>query len=675
MERTGTNVAYIYELNNGGGSGGGQPPPSSSGGPPPSVLGQNCVSGAGSGIGAQGMAAAPLVPPQPPLHHHLPSGDNYCLRWNDYEKKYAETFRLLRDDEYFTDVTLATEGHSVKAHRVILSACSNYFHAILKTMSPWQHPVLLLQDVRSSDLNSLMDFIYFGQASVSQDSLQSFLRVAEKLKIKGLCESLAPPPPLPPPLTATSSSPHSNSSISHGSLPAMPPSRKELSQQAPILHTSSTGPVPVSNFEGLLSRSPYIPEPSVVPLSCQSVVSGGGNGSVVSSGSRGVNVSSAPPPPPVAHQSPRQSSRAQAGQVPTRQVTETLVHYAASTPKRPKYAAISPQSILRSQLQIKDQPEHVEVKSEPMAILPTQEEVPSSGVNVTEFISTHENDLALQSLGQSIGPQFMFSPDPSEGGNNSGAGASGSGGAGQPGVGGGGSAAVVAAAAAANGPPPPAATLVAIDDKSAAASVAAATMVTALSATPPVNLHTHMHHHSGSSNSTRHDDQPQDLTPGPQDSPAMTHTPPAQQQQSNSSSTTTPATPSNNSPSTPTPPKKDRNSRKTCAYCHKDFHEMSLKRHIKDVHFRSQNTYVICPQCCKQYASQNSLYSHLNRVHGVKKEMMPAELQLHMGPPSGGASGGNGSNASSSGQGSSTPTGNNHHDGIMDLAHHSDNSN
>jgi uncharacterized C2H2 Zn-finger protein len=60
-----------------------------------------------------------------------------------------------------------------------------------------------------------------------------------------------------------------------------------------------------------------------------------------------------------------------------------------------------------------------------------------------------------------------------------------------------------------------------------------------------------------------------------------------------------------------------------------DFHEMSLKRHIKDMHFRSQNTYVICPQCGKQYASQNSLYSHLNRVHGYKKDMM-AELQLQV---------------------------------------------
>ncbi|QQP39400.1 Hypothetical protein FKW44_020271, partial [Caligus rogercresseyi] len=77
------------------------------------------------------------------------------------------------------------------------------------------------------------------------------------------------------------------------------------------------------------------------------------------------------------------------------------------------------------------------------------------------------------------------------------------------------------------------------------------------------------------------------------------------------------------------PPKKERNSRKTCGYCHKDFHEMSLKRHIKDVHFKNENTYVICPQCCKQYASQNSLYSHLNRVHGVKKESMEG-LQVMM---------------------------------------------
>ena len=112
--------------------------------------------------------------------------ENFCLRWNDYEKKYAETFRTLREDEHFAgterakekwyshlillDVTLACEGHAVKAHRIILCACSGYFGHILRTINPAQHPVLLLSDVRPNDLTALMDFIYFGQVAI--DALQ-----------------------------------------------------------------------------------------------------------------------------------------------------------------------------------------------------------------------------------------------------------------------------------------------------------------------------------------------------------------------------------------------------------------------------------------------------------------------------------------------------------------------
>ena len=77
-----------------------------------------------------------------------PSRISTCgVRWNDYEKKYAETFRTLREDDHFADVTLACEGHAVKAHRIILCACSGYFSHILRTIHPTQHPVLLLSDV------------------------------------------------------------------------------------------------------------------------------------------------------------------------------------------------------------------------------------------------------------------------------------------------------------------------------------------------------------------------------------------------------------------------------------------------------------------------------------------------------------------------------------------------
>ena len=81
--------------------------------------------------------------------------------WNKVVKK-----KILRDDVHFADVTLACEGHSVKAHRIILCACSSYFQNILKSINPAQHPVLLLPDVRMNDLTALMDFIYFGEVII-----------------------------------------------------------------------------------------------------------------------------------------------------------------------------------------------------------------------------------------------------------------------------------------------------------------------------------------------------------------------------------------------------------------------------------------------------------------------------------------------------------------------------
>ncbi|GLG94122.1 Longitudinals lacking protein, isoforms H/M/V, partial [Gryllus bimaculatus] len=35
-------------------------------------------------------------------------------------------------DNYFVDCTIAAEKQSLKAHRLILSACSPYFHALLQ---------------------------------------------------------------------------------------------------------------------------------------------------------------------------------------------------------------------------------------------------------------------------------------------------------------------------------------------------------------------------------------------------------------------------------------------------------------------------------------------------------------------------------------------------------------
>ncbi|XP_076275986.1 broad-complex core protein isoform X7 [Rhynchophorus ferrugineus] len=112
---------------------------------------------------------------------------HFCLRWNNYQSSITSAFENLRDDEDFVDVTLACDGKSLKAHRVVLSACSPYFRELLKS-TPCKHPVIVLQDVAWTDLHALVEFIYHGEVNVHQRSLSSFLKTAEVLRVSGLTQ-------------------------------------------------------------------------------------------------------------------------------------------------------------------------------------------------------------------------------------------------------------------------------------------------------------------------------------------------------------------------------------------------------------------------------------------------------------------------------------------------------
>ena len=60
--------------------------------------------------------------------------ENFCLRWNDFEANLSSAFRELRDDADFFDVTLATDEDEVKAHKVVLSACSPHLKQVIHFM-------------------------------------------------------------------------------------------------------------------------------------------------------------------------------------------------------------------------------------------------------------------------------------------------------------------------------------------------------------------------------------------------------------------------------------------------------------------------------------------------------------------------------------------------------------
>jgi uncharacterized C2H2 Zn-finger protein len=528
---------------------------------------------------------------------------NYCLRWNDYEKKYAETFRTLREDIHFADVTLAVDGHSMKAHRIILCACSSYFQNILRSINPLQHPVLLLSDVQINDLTALMDFIYFGQVNITQDSLNSFLKVAEKLKIKGLCERGTLIPEGPP----------FHNTIT---IPLQKEKKADLNSPNSILPHGA-------NFETLLPRSPYMTsEHNTANVAVQ-------GGQVLPSIRHNNNMNNSGGAPP-AHQSPKNSHnglniggpRGTTRPAPPPSEPQYML---ISSPKKTRYSTTSMgltpttsnPSILRNQLISKDLngSNGVEVKSEPllMSTSHNQEDVPSSvaSVSVTEFITTPEGDL-LPPLHQGLPAGFISTFDPSGG---------------DPGA--------IA--------PAPATHVTIQPEKDTITSVSGSGFSTTRVVSLSVANNAGNQIYATQTQGQLDDHEPKDLTPM-HDVEDHVGTPGMSAMNTSTSSSG----------------KKDRNARKNCPHCNKDFHEMSLKRHINDIHLRNQDTYVICPQCCKQYSSQNSLYSHLNRVHGVKKD----ELQLL-------------ANSVNTDGGLLVRQGPSHNDSnhVMDLAQHSDQSN
>ncbi|XP_063601554.1 protein tramtrack, alpha isoform-like [Penaeus indicus] len=118
-------------------------------------------------------------------------GQQFCLRWNNYQSTLQHVFHKLWISGTFVDVSLVVEGHRLDCHKVVLSACSSYFENILRDHSSHPHPLILLHDLPYSAVEALVTFMYRGEVNVSQEQLAALLRVAETLKVKGLADSAA----------------------------------------------------------------------------------------------------------------------------------------------------------------------------------------------------------------------------------------------------------------------------------------------------------------------------------------------------------------------------------------------------------------------------------------------------------------------------------------------------
>ena len=114
------------------------------------------------------------------------NSEKFSLKWNDFQQTVSNSFKLLRLEETFFDVTLVSDDERiVKGHKVVLSACSDIFKLILKNSTP-SNSFIYLPGISSQNLEFIMDYIYQGEVNIYQEQLDEFLEVAQKLKIAGL---------------------------------------------------------------------------------------------------------------------------------------------------------------------------------------------------------------------------------------------------------------------------------------------------------------------------------------------------------------------------------------------------------------------------------------------------------------------------------------------------------
>ena len=113
--------------------------------------------------------------------------EKFCLKWNDFTCNVSKSFGLFRNAEYLHDVTLVADDHKqVSAHKLVLSAFSEYFRDIFKNNNNNKHPLLCLDGISSSDLDDILGYIYNGEIQIYQDKIDRFLSVAQRFKLEGL---------------------------------------------------------------------------------------------------------------------------------------------------------------------------------------------------------------------------------------------------------------------------------------------------------------------------------------------------------------------------------------------------------------------------------------------------------------------------------------------------------
>jgi len=111
--------------------------------------------------------------------------ENYDVSWQNFSDHFQEMLNNMMTSSELSDVTLVCDDKiELKAHKIILSSCSSVFKNILSDHHMENSSKMYLSEIEHTEMQSILEFMYLGVATIPQNRFSYFLDVAKSFEIE-----------------------------------------------------------------------------------------------------------------------------------------------------------------------------------------------------------------------------------------------------------------------------------------------------------------------------------------------------------------------------------------------------------------------------------------------------------------------------------------------------------
>ena len=104
---------------------------------------------------------------------------------NEFKEGILQTRKELFYEGHFSDVTLVSDDFKTfNVHRSVLFSASNVFKNLLLLKPHNSETLLFLRGIKCKFLESILEFIYFGEVSIPEKQVKEFIKCGKILQIE-----------------------------------------------------------------------------------------------------------------------------------------------------------------------------------------------------------------------------------------------------------------------------------------------------------------------------------------------------------------------------------------------------------------------------------------------------------------------------------------------------------